>query len=315
MNDNDKNLHLSPLLDKIRDYGPGDVTEEESEEKPEEQQSEAATEAAPETEPQPEAEPESADKAPQEPAEPPPASPPPATAPAKSSKLPVYSLMLLWLLTLAGGFGAFVWQQTRIDALAVELRDERGKGRDLVAAAEREATRLADRVTELDDTIAQLRMALSDAQSEAAALAIFSVEAARAPEPTQDTIEQAPAPGPTSAPDPEPAPEIEESAAAPIEVAIPTPETAAPEQAVTDAVAEPAPAGPWYINLSTLSSRAAAENWLAELRGVPERAEIIAVQSGGKTLYRVRVGGYASREDAVGLAEGLGVSGAWASKG
>lgn len=312
MNDGDKNLHLSPLLDKIRDYGPGDDAEHEQEDAagvPEPGLSRSPAREAAEPTPQPERSATPAGDVPVESAAAPTSSPP---ATAKSSKLAIYSLLLLWLLTLGGGFGAFVWQQTRIDSLMLELRDERGRARDLAAAAEREANRLSDRASELESTVFELQAALTDAQNEAAALAIASTATAPEEQSLPEKSEVLPAPA-TPKPvepvtDPEPA-----TAEQPV-----TSDTLRPEptaSSLEDAAAvEGTAAGEWYLNLSTYSSEAVAQTWLANLAGAPDRAEIIAVQSGGRTLYRVRIGGYASREDAMAAADSLGVGDAWASK-
>ncbi len=68
-------------------------------------------------------------------------------------------------------------------------------------------------------------------------------------------------------------------------------------------VAEPVPAGPWYINLASLTSRDAAEKLLAAYRqqGVEAKLQEVAVKD--KRWYRLRMGPFANQNDAARNAE------------
>ncbi len=278
----DKNAHLSPLLSEIKDYGPGEAAPEESEAERLESSESAAADTPAATEPPTPSEPPIVEP------EPVPAAP--APAPAKGgSRLALYSLVVLWLLTLGGGFGAFVWQQTRVDALTVQLREQRAPLERRAAEAQRETERLELRVAALQEEAEELRTALATAESQAMEMAIAAANAETASEPEP---EPEPAPEPeTVLADPEPAPMVEEPAE-------PEPAAAAPAIVEAEPQAPAAAAGGWYVNLSTLSTEAAAVEWLQALEDAPANADIVSVQSGSRTLYRVRVGGFASREQA-----------------
>lgn len=95
-----------------------------------------------------------------------------------------------------------------------------------------------------------------------------------------------------AAPSVSPAP-VTDSTAQPDAAPSPTAAAAPPS-----AVAAPAPSGQWAVQVGSFSSRANADRlseWCRE-QGYGVRA--LAGQDGDRTLYRVRVGPYASRADA-----------------
>lgn len=74
-------------------------------------------------------------------------------------------------------------------------------------------------------------------------------------------------------------------------------------EAIKPAVAAITPAvdsgrGPWVVNLTSLSHATAANNEVARLKGLGIRAEVIKIETQGKTWYRIRVPGFASAEKA-----------------
>jgi cell division septation protein DedD len=104
-----------------------------------------------------------------------------------------------------------------------------------------------------------------------------------------------PAPAPASTPAP---------AAAPAVKATPAP---APPPAA--ARTEPAP-GAWYVQLGSFSSRDNAKRLAADLEKKGFNATISPLTTGGgKTLYRVRTGGFKTREEAAQLVRRLGSAG------
>lgn len=56
--------------------------------------------------------------------------------------------------------------------------------------------------------------------------------------------------------------------------------------------------GPWVVNLTSLSHATAANNEVARLKELGIRAEVIKIETQGKTWYRIRVPGFASAEKA-----------------
>ena len=64
------------------------------------------------------------------------------------------------------------------------------------------------------------------------------------------------------------------------------------------AAAAPAPAGSWAVQVGSFASRANADRLSEWCREQGYGARVLAGQDGGRTLYRVRVGPYASRGDA-----------------
>ena len=62
--------------------------------------------------------------------------------------------------------------------------------------------------------------------------------------------------------------------------------------------AAPAPTASWAVQVGSFSSRANADRLSEWCREQGYGAKVLAGQDGGRTLYRVRVGPYASRSDA-----------------
>lgn len=82
----------------------------------------------------------------------------------------------------------------------------------------------------------------------------------------------------------------------PPEQPVARPATPAPVRSAT-APGTPAAAG-WAVQLGSFSSRATADSMAGKLRGEGYDAFVMPVRSGGGTLYRVRIGPMADREDA-----------------
>ena len=120
--------------------------------------------------------------------------------------------------------------------------------------------------------------------------------------------EPEPAASSTALPPPEPQPEPPSEPAAAAQAA-----TAATDEAVAQADGAPesdAPAGQlWAVQLGSFSDRDNAQRLAGELRAQGLPAFLSQVESGGRTLHRVRVGPQASREAATAVAERLVASG------
>ena len=82
----------------------------------------------------------------------------------------------------------------------------------------------------------------------------------------------------------------------------PTPE----ESTAEETSAAPAPwsigDGSWFVNVAAYSRRAMAEQWASKISDDVSTAVVSAVEVNGKALYRLRVVGIASRQDATRLA-------------
>lgn len=78
----------------------------------------------------------------------------------------------------------------------------------------------------------------------------------------------------------------------------PTPE----ESTAEETSAAPAPSsigdGSWFVNVAAYSRRAMAEQWASKISDDVSTAVVSAVEVNGKALYRLRVVGIASRQDA-----------------
>jgi hypothetical protein len=76
-------------------------------------------------------------------------------------------------------------------------------------------------------------------------------------------------------------------------------------------------AGPFYVQLFAGRDQVSAESLVASLNAQGYRVRLDTERSGGGSLYKVRVGGYAAKADAQVLAErlrGSGHSGAWVTR-
>jgi DedD protein len=87
----------------------------------------------------------------------------------------------------------------------------------------------------------------------------------------------------------------------------PSANAAEPPHAAPEPRSEPAPAGAsasshagsgWAVQLGSFSNQATAERMVQDLRTRGHEAFVMPVKSGGNTLYRVRIGPLASREEA-----------------
>jgi cell division septation protein DedD len=305
----DKNAHLSPLLSAIKDYGPGDGPSEADAE-PSDRPSPDSNDHSPDVQPLV-AEAIVAERSS--------AHPMPPSGGVGGSRWAIYGLVLLWLLTLGAGFAAFVWQQTRVDELKAQRDAEQRSAQSSIAAAEGESARLSERLMTLESEALRLRTALADAQQRP--VETTDVDPAAPPEKSSSTgmvrpdsgqspVEPAAASAETAA----------ESEATPREATGPGAGSAVEQTAkpLQTPVAGPDPDG-WFVNLSTFSTEALASRWLAQLPGPPANTGIVAVERGGKTLYRVRIGGFGSLDEAQRAADRAiadwNLESAWISRG
>tara|TARA_R100000005_G_scaffold86087_1_gene54833 strand:- start:9685 stop:10314 length:630 start_codon:yes stop_codon:yes gene_type:complete len=101
--------------------------------------------------------------------------------------------------------------------------------------------------------------------------------------------------------------EAEAAAAAPAPVAVPTPvpESAAPAQEASPEPATPAVSGTWFVNFGSYVQRSIAERWAARLQVDRGTVVIQAATVSGQDLFRVRITGLQSQQQARALAAGL----------
>ena len=181
--------------------------------------------------------------------------------------------ILAIVLLAAGGYG--VMQQR--SATQEEIRELRAQLATAAPPTEVAASREAQR--ELQKRNAEMTMKLESLQLENRQLS----DTVRGLEAQLEAQQQALA-------KPEPAP----PAAA---TARPKP-TPAPAAAPAKPVATASAAGDWFVNFSSYSQRAAADGWAAKLKPSSGRAVVTTGSKDGKTVYRVRVIGLASRDSA-----------------
>ena len=309
----DKNAHLSPLLSNIKDYGPVDEAPAGEPGRAEEASSKGGLAH------------EQDRTAVQEPS--------PARA-GDGARWAMYGLVVLWLITLGVGFGAFVWQQTRIDQMVSEREAERRTAQRSIAAAEREAARLSARVQALEAERAGLPAPQATNPSGASSGEFAEDRPSQAAASTAPDVGQVDAeimPGRDA--EQATGPETRRIAESQTVVDVGPGESEANTQGGSDPAADddaehpsstlesvvpPEPiAGGWFVNLSTFSTEALARQWLAQLPGPPADASVIPVQSNGRQLYRVRIGGFESRSEALSAADRMSadwkIEGAWIS--
>ena len=297
----DKNAHLSPLLSDIKDYGPVDEASAG--------ESDRAGKSSDNR-----AQPHEQDRMA--------AQLPPAARTGGGARWAMYGLVVLWLLTLGGGFAAFIWQQTRIDHLVSEREAERRTAQRSIAAAETEAARLSDRVQALEAERASLPTA-RDAnfpeatsadtaearEADAGAMPLGDAEPVAEAGAIRVADSQTSADAGMAKSEADGGAASEEAAEGGTEQASAGSGSVAPVEPVADG---------WFVNLSTFSTEALAREWLAELPGPPADASVIPVQSNGRQLYRVRIGGFASRGEARAAADRMTtdweIDGAWISE-
>jgi hypothetical protein len=64
-------------------------------------------------------------------------------------------------------------------------------------------------------------------------------------------------------------------------------------------------AGDWYVNLNSFQVEANARRWAETLPNPPSPVQVVSIDSGGDSFYRVRVAGFSSREEARAWADKL----------
>lgn len=88
-------------------------------------------------------------------------------------------------------------------------------------------------------------------------------------------------------------------------------------QPAPPAAAQPASGGSFFVQVFAGRDRGAAEGLVGELQKKGYAVRLFSEREGRGALYKVRVGGYASRDDARGAAtklQGEGYSGAWVTE-
>ncbi|MEZ5570596.1 MAG: SPOR domain-containing protein [Halioglobus sp.] len=161
-------------------------------------------------------------------------------------------------------------------------------------AAEAETLSLENR--RLADTVAGLEAQLS-AQQSTMTKSISAAKKPESPTPANDTTPDAPIQSATSSV--EPAKPVTAEPAAPK----PAPAKAASKPAATQTIA--ATSGPWFVNFGSYAMRNMADTWAARLHPSAGKVIIAPNTKDGKTLYRVRVVGLASRDSAKEVARKL----------
>ena len=101
--------------------------------------------------------------------------------------------------------------------------------------------------------------------------------------------------------------EAEGAAAAPVPAAVlpPVPEDAAPPQGAPPESATPAVSGAWFVNFGSYVQRSIAERWAGRLQVDRGSVVIQAATVSGQDLFRVRIVGLESQQQARALAAGL----------
>ena len=61
----------------------------------------------------------------------------------------------------------------------------------------------------------------------------------------------------------------------------------------------------WFVNFSSYSNRAIADSWAARLQPAAGTVTISSVENNGRTIYRLRVVGLESRQQAATVARQL----------
>ena len=221
-----------------------------------------------------------------------------------AGKLPLWPTIagaLAVVLLIMGGWGA-VSERTALQARIVELEQQTSRLQrpQANAGAEEEKAALQAENASLRVQLDSLREQYTAAQSE--------IEALRSPQ--EDTI---------SEPD-EPATADLAMAASPDETTTATAEDAIDEPPAVDTLATPAvvepepatatepppaPTGSWFVNVAAYSKPSTADDMAGKLRDEGLNAITQTVESGGRTLYRVRAVGFASQSEARDIAEEL----------
>lgn len=96
--------------------------------------------------------------------------------------------------------------------------------------------------------------------------------------------------------------------------------TSSPEAVQPEAVAEPpvTPAGDWVINIASYTNEGIARRKLDEMQQQGVAVELVTAEVNGRTVYRARVFGFATRQEASAQArrirEKLGIKETWIAK-
>lgn len=133
-----------------------------------------------------------------------------------------------------------------------------------------------------------------------------AVAAVAPPIPADEAPAPAPAPPPAPAPKPEPkappaaakAPPAIARAAEPTPAPDPAPESEAPDATAAAAAAPARSGGAIAVQVAALTSRSDAEAIARRLSGKGYAAYILSPDAGGKQVFKVRVGNYASADEA-----------------
>ena len=126
--------------------------------------------------------------------------------------------------------------------------------------------------------------------------------AAPEPPPASSPVPEAEPEEPASESPPPPAPDVEEPAVA--EAPAPEPEPPAESTAEPEPVATaPAPAGTLVVQVFSSNNQVQAQGVVDRLRAGGYPALLSPVEVSGRTMYRVRIGPYADRQVAEGIAE------------
>jgi len=214
-----------------------------------------------------------------------------------AGKLPLWPTIagaLAVVLLIMGGWGA-VNERTALQARIVELEQQNSRLQRPLAdvGTEEEKAALQAENASLRVQLDSLRGQYTTAQSEIEALRSPQEETvSEADEPATADLAMA-APEATTTPTAEAAVDDEPPAVD----TLATPAVVEPEPATT-AEPPPAPTGSWFVNVAAYSKPSTADEMAGKLRDEGFNAITQTVDSGGRTLYRVRAVGFASQSEA-----------------
>lgn len=137
------------------------------------------------------------------------------------------------------------------------------------------------------------------------------------PPPAAPRVAESPGSAPSAANTPEPIAERPAMAAAAERRPAPTPATpvaqpqprAAAPSAAAQAARAPSAAGAWQVQLGSFSEEENALRLVQRVSTFGSKAAVSNVRSNGRTMYRVRVGPHATREEASAVASALSAHG------
>ena len=195
------------------------------------------------------------------------------------------------VLLMIGGWGA-ISERTALQQRIVELEQQQSTPKsmgDLDAGAEAELAAenqaLQMQLSSLRDQYNVANSMISDLQAELDASAggveaeapVPVAEVEIAPEEPETTVSEDPPPAPVAAPQPESA--VADTDSTPPE----------PTEVVT---------GAWFVNVAAYSKSTTAESWRDKLLGEGFNAITQTVDTGGRTLHRVRAVGFSTQTEA-----------------